>query len=131
MRNVMGSLKDEKVQEGEIVETMWDVKKIAAGLFIIVLLIIVTSYLFSKNGNTNQAAETLGAQTGVSPTPSLPTKEDVQNIITGARNSLSQITSDNLTSSQAAIQKIISDLKELQGKNGAVGVICDLMCKNK
>ena len=119
----------DNVLEGEIVETEWNLKKIGAGLLVAALLFIAVAYILFPKGGSNLSKGTLGGSTSVSPTPTLPTKEDVQNVITNAKDTLSQITSDNLTSSQAAIQKIISDLQGLQGKSGAVGVFCDLVCK--
>ena len=59
----------------------------------------------------------------------LPTKENIETIIHNAQETLSELTSENLTSSQAAIQKLIADLQKLQENKDAVGVICDLVCK--
>ena len=116
------------VLEGEVVETEWNLKKIGVGLLVAALLFIAGAYILFPKGSSSLSKDTLSGSTSVSPTPSLPTKEDVQNVITNARDTLSQITSDNLISSEAAIQKIISDLQGLQGKSG-VGVFCDLVCK--
>jgi len=119
----------DNVLEGEIVETEWNLKKIGAGLLAAALLSIAGAYILFPKSGSSLSKGTLGGSTSVSPTPTLPTKEDVQNVITNAKDTLSQITFDNLTSSQAAIQKVIRDLQELQGKSGAMGVICDLVCK--
>ena len=119
----------DNVLEGEIVETEWDLKKIGAGIFILALLFIAGSYLLLPKGGSDSGLGTLGASTSFSPTSPLPNKEDVQNIIMNAKDALSEITADNLTSSQAAIQKVISDLQGLQGKSGAVGVFCNLVCE--
>ncbi|HVZ12368.1 MAG TPA: hypothetical protein VG965_05040 [Patescibacteria group bacterium] len=127
--------RDEEVQEGEIVETQWDFKKIAIGLVVLVVIFIGISYFFlPKSGEDTALTATLGASTSsedLSPTPPLPKKEDVQKVITNVRDTLSKITSDNITSSQAAIQKIITDLQGLQGKNGAAETFCKLVCNNK
>lgn len=125
-----------KVQEGEIVESAWDIKKIGIGIAILVPLLIAGAYVLfpvgsGPNTNSNKGILGISAQdsTSTKDVPPLPTKDDIEQIITSAKNTLSQITSDNLTSSQAAIQKIIGDLQVLQGKKDAVGVFCDLVCK--
>ena len=115
--------------EGDIVETEWDIKKIGAGMLAAALLFITGSYILLPGGSSDQSTRALGVSTSVSPMPALPDKEDVRNIITNAKESLSEITADNLTSSQAAIQKVISDLQGLQGKNGAIDAFCHLVCK--
>lgn len=119
----------DNVLEGEIVETEWDLKKIGAGIFILALLFIIAFYLIPQRKGFDSGAGILGVSSSRAPTPPLPNKEDIQNVIMSAKDALSEITADNLTSSQAAIQKVISDLEALQGKSGAVGVFCNLVCK--
>lgn len=121
----------EEAQEAEIVESVWDVKKIIGGLLILILLFIFGSYVYFPAGNEKKSASTLGVESNLSPTPPLPKKEDIQNVITNAKEVLSQITAENITSSGAAVQQIISDLQGLQGKDGAVGLVCNLICKDK
>lgn len=48
------------------------------------------------------------------PTPKIPTKKDVESVIKNAAENLQKITEENVTSSQAAIQKIIQDLQSIQ-----------------
>ena len=93
--------KDEEVQEGEIVESHWDIKKILIGGFVLVTLFLFALIIFFPGKNAGRKAVTLGAQTSkeLTPTPPLPDKEDVQNIIDSAKKTLSNITSDNLSSS--------------------------------
>lgn len=113
-------------EDGEVVETEWDWKRVGVGIFVLAVLFIVGSYIFFPKGS-NQA--TLGASTqNLSPTPALPNERDVQGIINSAKQTLSQLTSNNLTSSQAAIQKVITDLQQLQGSKSAVGAFCSLVC---
>ncbi len=120
--------RDEDVQEGEIIETEWDIKKLAIGLVILILLIIVGSYIFfpSKESD-NQSLE--ASMHNLSPTPPLPNQKDVENVIDNARKTLSELTAKNLTSSEAAIQKVINDLEGLKGKNGAMNLFCNTICK--
>ena len=130
----MADLKIDKSQafDGETFEKVWDIKKIAVGALLLIILLIMGAYIFLPNKEvpTNISPATLGTSTrNLTPTPALPTKESVQTIVKSAQESLSQITSDNLTSSQAAIQKVIYDLQQLQEKKDAVGAICELVCK--
>ncbi len=121
--------KDEEVQEGEVVETHWDLKKILIGGFLLIVVLLIGAIVFFPG--ENRRPQTLGATAQSSrPTPPLPDKQDVQKIIENAKSTFSQITSDNLTSSEAAIQKVISDLQSLQsGSGSAADVFCNLMCK--
>lgn len=123
--------REEEIQEGEVVESEWDLKKIVGGFLILSLFFILGAYVFFPSNTNTQSASTFGVSDSTTPTPPLPKKEDVQNIIVSAQDALSQITADNITSSEAAVQKIISDLQELQGKSGAVGLVCSLICKEK
>jgi len=116
----------DEAEDAEVVESEWDFKKIAIGLILIVLLFIVGSYIFLPNDQ--RQASTLGA-TSLTPTPSLPDREDIEAVISDAREKLSQITAENITSSGAAVQKIISDLQGIQGSGGPVGFMCNLVCK--
>ncbi len=127
---------EEEEIQGEIVETKWDPKKIAIGVVALILLMIIGSYvLFPVSSIQDQSPRsgTLGVSSSdtqnSSDVPPLPSQEDIGEIIDSAKSTLSEITSENLTSSQAAIQKIITDLESLQEKK-AIGVICDMVCKN-
>lgn len=124
--------RNEEITEGEIVEKEWDIKKIGIGLFILVLLFIAGTYVIFPKGSDFQSPETLGAQTvNLSPTPPLPNKEDVQGVINNAQETLSKVSAENLTASQAAIQQVINDLQTLQGKNGAVHLLCNTLCRDQ
>lgn len=120
--------RSEEVQEGEIVETEWDIKKLIIGFIFLVLLIIIGSYIFFPSSEVKQ--ETLGVSAqNLTPTPPLPDQEDIQNVINNAQETLSQITAKNLTSSEAAIQRVINDLEMLKGNNGALNLFCNTICK--
>lgn len=60
----------------------------------------------------------------------LPTRDDVDKILENVRSQLSTITSENITASEAAVQKAIADLQSIQGgSQSAIGAFCDLVCK--
>lgn len=117
-------------------ENHWDFKKIAiGGGIILVLLSLGALMLIPGDTRTKRekegvlSVETEGDETKSQKPPPLPNREDVEGIISNAQDALSKITSDNLTSSQAAIQKVISDLEKLKDDKSATDVICDLVCK--
>ena len=126
-------VKEEEVQEGEIIDSSWDLKKLLIGFVVLIIVFIIGSYLlkFGAKQIENQVNDTkvLGAKS--QDVPPLPTKKDIDQVITNAKNTLSEITSENLTSSSSAIQKLIDDLHELQGHRGAVGAFCKLICSDK
>jgi len=130
----MAKVKQEAI-EGELVETQWDIKRIAIGAVIIIALLILGSYILFPSGVKDTLdKETLSITSDNArerEAPSIPKKEDIETIIHSAQETLSAITSDNLTSSQAAIQKLITDLQKLKEDKGAAGILCDLVCKDK
>lgn len=120
-----------KIFEGETVETRWDPKKIIIGVVILLILGLLGTIMLTGIGRQSSVSdrEALGVESVDENAPSLPTSEDVEKIIRETRETISNITAGNLTSSQAAIQKMISDLEILQEKKDAKDVICDLVCK--
>lgn len=119
---------DERFQEGEIVESWSKVRVLTAciGVAIIAGLLYVG---FTKA--QNKAARVLGIESSKVNTQDvhLPTQDDANQILENAKNQLNNLTSDNLTSSQAALQKIITDLQALQsGKGNATDMICHSIC---
>ena len=124
---------EEEVQEGEIVQTHWDLRKIAVGLVVLIVLFIAGAYTLKLIGTTLIPAnkQVLGVTDRPKEVPPLPDRQDVENIINNAKQTLSEITSDNLNASGGAIQKLIKDLESLQGKKGALGLFCSLACKDK
>lgn len=124
--------KDEEIQEGEVVESVWDFKKILIGSFLFLVIgLICLVVFFPGEQRRGPSTQTLGESTIKSskPTPPLPNREDIEGIIDSAKNTLSGITSENMDSSASAIQKVISDLQALQGSGSAIDKFCDFMCK--
>lgn len=134
-------MRNKVTQEEEIVEK-WDWKRIAIGATVLTTLGVVGGYVvFKKTPLSNLASidekGTLGVtssnktadNTSNSPPP-LPSKEDINKIIDDVKNNISNITAENLTSSQAAIQTVIRDLQQLQsGKKTPIDELCSLVCK--
>jgi hypothetical protein len=127
-----------KAFEGETVETRWDPKKIIIGVIVLAVFGMLGVMMLTGAGRQleKNRSETLGIEGGVNKSvedkePSLPNRADVERIIRETQETISNITAENLTSSQAEIQKMIQDLEMLQGKKDARAVFCDLVCKDK
>ncbi len=122
--------KNEEFQEGEIVES-WSKIRIVIAAIIVIFALFGSYYIYAKakTGTTN----VLGAHSDPKISSSdvhLPSREDAEKLLETAKNELNNLTSDNLVSSQAALQKIINDLKNLQdGKGDPVETFCELVCK--
>ncbi len=135
-------MRSKVTQEEEIIEK-WDWKRIAIGATVLTTLGIVGGYVvFKKTPINNLVSNNKGAlgitssdnaggnSTSNQQPPPLPSKEDVNKIINDVKNNISNITAENLTSSQAAIQTVIQDLQQLQnGKKTPLDEICSLVCK--
>lgn len=123
----------------DLIEEAWDKKRlfIASAFLIVIALGIGYALLEGKKYFDSTAGRVLGEFWQKSPQREeikeikLPTQKDINKIIEHTKEELSKITSENLTSSQAAIQKIIRDLEILQGKKDAGDYFCDLVCKEK
>lgn len=134
-------MRNKVTQEEEIIEK-WDWKRIAIGATVLTTLGVVGGYVvFKKTPLSNLASVdkkgTLGvtssgnaADNPSSNPPPLPSKDDINKIIDDVKNNISNITAENLTSSQAAIQTVIQDLQQLQnGKKTPIDELCSLVCK--
>ena len=127
-----------KIVEGDTVETRWDLKKLLIGVIILSVLGLLGAIMLTGLGKRSSISdrETLGvaSEEGTRDNrevPSLPSSGDVGRIIRETRETISNITSENLTSSQAAIQKMIQDLENLMEGKSTADVFCDLVCKDK
>lgn len=125
--------KDEGYAEGELVES-WSGKRILVGLIVLVALIGAGYLIFSKVGE--RASQVLGTKSSVSRVAQdtkdvrLPNKEDADALLEKAKSGLSNLTSENISSSPGALQKIITDLQKVQsGKESPVDAFCELVCK--
>ncbi len=121
--------REEGFSEGQVVES-WSGKKILAACIILVFVGIGGYYLFQQA--KEKASKVLGAQVVNSKNSEvkLPSGEDATKLLETAKKELSSLTPDNLTASDAALQKIILDLQSLQkGKGNPVETFCNLVCK--
>lgn len=121
----------EDIIEGEEVESNWDLRKIALGVVVISiigLLGIIALSRFDKPSFLNEN-KTLGVSNRNEDVVEPPSTKEVEKIINETREAITNISPENLISSQAAIQKMISNLEILQGKKDVKDVICDAICK--
>lgn len=128
--------KDEEYTDGEVVES-WSKKRILIGFVVLIVVVGIGYTLLSKV--QEQAVKVLGVSAEkpslqrVSQTTSdvrLPTKEDANMLLERAKAELNNLTPDNASASDGALQRVIQDLQSLQkGRETPVGVICDLVCK--
>ncbi len=119
---------DERFQEGKIVES-WSKVRVLIALVVIAGIAALGYILFTKA--QSKAARVLGAESPKIDTQNvhLPTRADANKVLNSVKQELNNLTSDNLTSSQAALQKIITDLQMLQsGKGNAADLICNTIC---
>lgn len=115
--------------EGQVVES-WSGKKILAACIVFLILGGIGFYVMQKAGK--KAADVLGVSFKPVPTNEVKilTKEDAGRLLDQAKKELENLTADNLTASDAALQKIILDLQSIQKGNGnPVATFCNLVCK--
>lgn len=121
---------DEKeAMDGELVEEVWSKKRVGIALlvigFILLFVIVGVRYFLPDDG----VDSVLSAQTKMDTSVKIPTQDDVKSVIQNAQESLQKITEENVTSSQAAIQKVIQDLQSIQsGSQSSNNLFCQVVC---
>ncbi len=125
--------KEEGFTDGEVVES-WNGKRIMVGLIVIILLIGV-AYIFLSRIQ-ERTSQVLGSRTtqlekiASSSDVKLPSKETAEDLLETAKKELNSLTADNVSASDGALQKVISDLQKVQsGKETPVDIICKMVCK--
>lgn len=120
-------IKEETDNDEEIV-MRWDKNRIAIAVVLVVLIIFGGLYVLSL---LSQNPKVLGEKTTPDkPQIKLPDEKDVDKIINGAKQNLSEINAKNVIDSQPKLKKIIDDLTHLTGSSmSAKNLICDSLCK--
>ncbi len=127
--------KEEGFSEGEVVES-WSKKRIGAALLVLLLLGGGAFFVFSQMGK--RASEVLGEDIGpkintsrkTANDVSLPTSEDAQELLESAKRELNNLTAENISASDGALQKVISDLQKVQsGEETPIDALCKMVCK--
>lgn len=125
--------KEELLQEEEMVME-WSKKRVVTGFIISLVLaggmyFFVSTYLFNHLSGTGLGPKSQNSNIVTPPMNSLSQK-DIDKVISQVQSQIQQITPQNLLSSQAAITKLISDLKKLQnGKESPKDAVCSVVCK--
>lgn len=122
-------LKDEEFHEAEVVES-WSKARVFTALIVLTVLVGVGYFAFTKA--KSKATHVLGVAASKSVGTSqvkLPTQDDAQRLLEQAKNEINNLTSDNLTASDGALQKVIEDLQSIQkGKGNPTDLICHTIC---
>lgn len=124
--------REDGFQEGDIVE-VWSKKRILFAIIVFFIITVGLGYgaLYVTEETFNKPIEELRVL-GESNTRDvkLPSREDIENTLETAKEELSKISSENVTASDAAIQKVIQDLQSIQGGGKEpVDVVCEMLCK--
>jgi len=125
---------DDEVISGQD-DASWDIKRIGVAflvmIFLFMLLLIFLPQITDLFVQKTSRVLGVGQQTdGTKMLP--PSDEEIVRILQNAKDEISKLTVDNVTSSGSAIHNIISNLQQLQkGNVNAKGIICDYFCKEK
>lgn len=124
--------KEEGFEEGQLVER-WSGARIFVGLIVLAIIIFGGAIFFSVL--QDKTSRVLGSSTHVQRTVNgkevkLPSADSAQELLETAKKELDKITSENVSASDGAIQKVISDLQKVQnGGQTPVDAICKMICK--
>ena len=124
--------KEEGFTDGEVMES-WSGKRILVGLVVLIIIIGASVMFLSKI--QERTSKVLGSKTQLQQIASdkdikLPSKETAQDLLNTAKKELDKITSENVSASDGALQKVISDLQKVQsGKETPIDALCKMVCK--
>jgi hypothetical protein len=124
-------ISDEPVKEE--VALHWSKKRILIG-FIISIALMGVLYFGVSHALHKSMQKIALSEKNVTITPpanvSLPSQKDVNAIIQQAQKQITQLTPNNVASSQSTINVLISNLQKLQsGKESPKDAVCQLVCK--
>lgn len=104
-------------------------------LFVVIILSLLLGALYfftqSKSKNKISVLGTTDKDKQVFSQDQKPqgiSKKDIDNILEQVKSGISEITSENVSSSSSKIDKIINDLKSLKSEK-ALEFICEQVCK--
>lgn len=125
--------REDGFQEGEVIET-WSKKRIGIAALLAFLVIGGVGYgmLSWTEGLISKPLEKVNVlgESSSDDEVKLPTREDIEKTLENAKNELEKISSENVTASDAAVQRVIQDLQSIQGGGKEPkDVICELVCK--
>ncbi len=125
--------REDGFQEGEVVEA-WSKKRIGFAILLALFVIGGIGYgmLSWTEGLISKPIEKMNVlgESSSGDDVKLPTREDIEKTLENAKNELEKISSENVTASDAAVQKVIQDLQSIQGGGKEpVDVVCEMLCK--
>lgn len=124
--------REDGFQEGDVVEA-WSKKRISIAILLTLALIGGLGYgiVTWTEGTLNKPVEELRVLGESSAEDiELPSRDDIERTLETAKNELEKISTENVTASDAAIQKVIQDLQSIQGGGKEpIDVVCEMLCK--
>ncbi len=120
-------IKDKKNSEDD--EAQWSLKRIAfflsiLGVILFFLYYFITVRVGSVLGEKDIVSKTNGSQIN------LPKKNDIENVLRSVEESVSQINTEDIISSQPQIQDAIKQLEKLTNKDNFKEMFCSSICKD-
>ncbi len=132
MKKIEKNVGEKQTLKEEVVEQQWSKPRLFIAFIILVMLIAAGMLLWPSDTSSLEKSSSHAIPKEYTPPENvkIPTKKDVEQIIQNAQSQLANITSENFTSSTAAIQKVITDLQKLQqGNKETIDIICEYICK--
>ena len=119
----------EEIQEAEVV-TRWSAPKILIAVGVIALVGMFGMYFLDSLKSNDENVLGVKERAKNKAQIEIPSKEKVSEILEQARESISNIDTENLVDSQPQIKKAIEDLEKLTTTDtNAKKVVCDAVCK--
>lgn len=118
---------EERIEEAEVV-MRWSTKRIVIATFLVIA--IIAGGLYAITLMSQNPTRVLGEKAADRPKIKIPDDNAVEDIISKAKEDLSNINAKNIVSSQPKLQQIINDLTNLtESSKSAKNLICDVVCK--
>jgi len=111
----------------EEAETRWSLKRIAIFLSIVGVILFALFYVFEQKTGNVLGEKDLTSSTD-RPQISLPNRENIEDILETAQDSISKIDTNDIVSSQPQIDNAINELKKLTQEDNIKKSICATIC---
>lgn len=124
--------KDEKIKDkknSEDDEAQWSLKRIVLFLSILGVILFFLYYFITVRVGSVLGEKDIVSKTN-GPQINLPQKNDIENLLRSVEESVSQINTEDIVSSQPQIQDAIKQLEKLTNKDNFKEMFCSSICKN-
>lgn len=123
---------DEIEDEEEINTERWDIKRIVIGFPVIIFVLIFLVKILPPRVS-EFSTRVLGVSEKAVPEQKVPfseTKQEASKLLEHAKQTLSTIQTEDISSDAGTLQKVINDLKSLQTRSrNPKDVLCEYVCK--